>query len=113
MFCPKCRDEFVPGIEECPDCKVPLVEVLPESEQVLPHDVELVCVLETRDTGELMVAKSLLESEGIRYIVFGDGGMQHYLGQGSGMQSYLIQPIRLMVSEKDAIDAKNLLSTDN
>jgi hypothetical protein len=29
MFCPKCRCEFVGWTDECPDCKIPLVEALP------------------------------------------------------------------------------------
>ena len=29
-FCPKCRDEFEDWVEECPDCRVRLVDVLPE-----------------------------------------------------------------------------------
>lgn len=53
MFCPKCKDEFVAGITDCPDCAVPLVEGLPpETGRVYdPVYVELVTVLETGDLG--------------------------------------------------------------
>jgi hypothetical protein len=30
MFCPVCRAEYLPGPTECSDCRVPLVEALPE-----------------------------------------------------------------------------------
>jgi hypothetical protein len=73
MFCPKCGDEFVPGIKECDDCKVPLVEERPkeldEHAGLEPEYVELVTVMSVRDMGELLIAKSLLESEGIRYLL--------------------------------------------
>jgi hypothetical protein len=116
MFCPKCRDEYVPGVEECVDCKVPLVESLPEETPPVPpappRNVDLVTVLETRDMGEMMVAKSLLESEGIRFISVGEGGMQHYMGQGTGMLSFLMNPMRLLVAAEDAEDAKSILSKE-
>ena len=28
-YCPECHDEFQDWVNECPDCKVPLVDVLP------------------------------------------------------------------------------------
>lgn len=31
-WCPKCRSEYVEGIAECGECKIPLVEKLPEEE---------------------------------------------------------------------------------
>ena len=30
MYCPKCRTQYVEGVKECFDCKVPLVDELPE-----------------------------------------------------------------------------------
>ena len=32
-WCPKCRNEYREGIEECADCHVPLVEELPPEEE--------------------------------------------------------------------------------
>lgn len=29
-YCPKCREEFQSWVTECLDCKVPLVDILPE-----------------------------------------------------------------------------------
>ncbi|MDX1649244.1 MAG: hypothetical protein R3263_05255 [Myxococcota bacterium] len=46
--CPSCRDEFVPTMERCPDCDVPLVheeELGPEEEaEEMPPVSELACV---------------------------------------------------------------------
>lgn len=45
--CPSCRDEFVPTMERCPDCDVPLVheeELGPEEAEELPPVEELACV---------------------------------------------------------------------
>ena len=30
MYCPKCRTQYIENITECSDCKVPLVDELPE-----------------------------------------------------------------------------------
>ena len=30
MYCPKCRTQYVETVDECFDCKIPLVEELPE-----------------------------------------------------------------------------------
>jgi hypothetical protein len=114
MFCPKCKDEFVPGIKECVDCNVPLVEKLSESHGTEPNNTELnntelVTVLVTLDMGELLIAKSVLESEGIRYLAKGEG-LQFYFGQGSIGAGYLMAPVELQVSASDAEDAKAMLS---
>ncbi len=53
MFCPKCRDEFIEGITECPDCKckVPLVYELSVEEGPThePIYVDLVTIFESGD----------------------------------------------------------------
>lgn len=69
MFCPTCKDEFVPGITECPDCKVPLVMELSVENEPSPEPVYvgLFNVMESGDPGLIMVANSLLEDAGIRY----------------------------------------------
>ncbi len=30
MYCPKCRTQYIEKVEECFDCKVPLVDELPK-----------------------------------------------------------------------------------
>ncbi len=30
MYCPKCRTQYIENIKECSDCKIPLVDELPE-----------------------------------------------------------------------------------
>lgn len=111
MFCPKCGDEFVPRVKECPDCHVPLIEKLPNPDvKPGPEFVELVTVLVTRDTGELMIAKSLLEAEGIRYFPKGER-LQGLFGYGSIGAGYnlLVGPVQLQVASADADEARAIL----
>jgi hypothetical protein len=34
MYCPKCRTEYVENVKECSDCKVSLIENLPEEKPI-------------------------------------------------------------------------------
>ncbi len=34
MYCPKCRTQYIENIKECSDCKVPLVNELPEEKPI-------------------------------------------------------------------------------
>lgn len=115
MLCPKCGDQFVPGIKECVDCNVPLVEELPKEPEKHaegePEYVELVTVMSVRDLGELLIAKSLLESEGIRYLAKGEG-LQSLFGYGSigAGFNFVTGPIKIQVSVADEGDAKAILN---
>lgn len=71
MYCPRCLTEYRDGFLECADCRAPLAAGLPP-EPVKEPDLELVTVLETRDSFALSLAKASLEDAGIDYLVSGD-----------------------------------------
>ena len=74
MFCPECKSEFRPGFNHCPDCDVDLVAELPPDP---PHDTaDLAELISTPDIPFLMIVKSLLESEGIPYLVQGEESLR-------------------------------------
>lgn len=112
MFCPKCRDEFIKGITECPDCKVPLVTELSveKGPTYEPIYVDLVTVMESGDPGLIMVAKSLLENAGIRYYAKGETSQNLFGGGtfGTGFNP-LTGPIQIQVSKDDLAEALELL----
>jgi len=112
VFCPKCRDEFIEGITECPDCKVPLVNELSveEGPTYEPIYVDLVTVLESGDPGVIMVAKSLLENAGIRYYAKGETA-QNLFGVGTFGTGFnpLTGPAQIQVSKADLEEALELL----
>lgn len=108
MFCPKCRDEFIEGITECPDCKIPLVNELSVAYE--PIYVDLVTVMESGDPGLIMVAKSLLENAGIRYYAKGETAQNLFGGGtfGTGF-NLLTGPTQIQVSKADFEEALELL----
>ena len=112
MFCPKCKDEFIKGITDCPDCAIPLVKELPaEAESAYePIYVELVTVLEASDAGLIMIAKSLLEEAKIRYYAKNEVS-QHLFGGGAFGAGFnpLTGPVQLQVSKSNFEEAVTLL----
>jgi hypothetical protein len=100
MFCPKCRAEYLPEVQECPDCHEPLVEALPP-EPVWDY-VDLVTVYSVFDQGQLAMVKSILEAAGIRHFAQGEA----FTSIGYPM----FTGIRIQVAREDAEDARNLLA---
>ena len=107
MYCPKCGDEFVGGIKTCADCQEPLVEELEKSEpkaqaQNDSEYVELVTVFVPADVGELMLAKSILEDAGIRYLAKGEKVQKWGFNVATGQ-------VEVQVRDDDAEAARELL----
>lgn len=100
MFCPRCRSGYVPGVLECDDCHVPLVEELPPEPQW--EYVDLVTVYQTWDHGLFALAKSILEAEGIRHFVLGEAFFT--IGNPA------ICGVQVQVSREDAEKARALLA---
>ncbi len=126
MYCPICHDEYIAGFTRCSDCDVPLVEELPSpakgAHRPKPHDPsrpdgpphddrDLVTVLASGDPGLMAVAKSLLRSADIPFLVQGEG-VQDLFGVGrigSGF-NVVTGPARLQVGAGDADDAREVLA---
>ncbi len=109
MICPNCKAEYREGYTVCVDCEVPLVEKLPADEQPEP-EIELVTVFDTGEPADVLVAKSLLEAEGIEFFAK-DEGVQDLFGAGrlgSGFNTMAGQ-VEIQVRPEDAERARQLL----
>jgi hypothetical protein len=84
VFCPECRSEYREGFTKCADCGVELVPECPIDEALskpipllpslrdarpLPDNVPLISVLDSPDEGLLLIAKSILDNEGIPCLI--------------------------------------------
>ena len=109
MFCPNCGAEYIEGITVCSTCNVLLVNEPPSG--IEPEFVKFVTVYETGDPAYIAFAKSLFESEGIKYYVKGEGLQDLFAGGrlGTGFNP-VIGPVAIQVDEKDAEKAKDILS---
>jgi hypothetical protein len=105
-YCPKCRFEYVEGIERCPDCDVDLVdELAPEkpAEHEREKPLQLVTVAMFNFHVDAEMAKLKLESEGIEVVLANE-----VLSRLDGpiMQYY---PIKVQVRAEDVDRAKEIL----
>jgi hypothetical protein len=73
--------------------------------------IELVAIFSTGDAGLIAIVKSILEGEGIDYLVR-DEGVQDLLGAGrlSAGFNYVTGPAQFMVRSADAERASELLN---
>ncbi len=66
-FCPKCRAEYVEGVDMCEDCQVSLVAELPPKD--VPDYVEIVELQRVPDEVAGVMMKGILENSGINVIL--------------------------------------------
>lgn len=101
MFCPQCKTEYRPGFTRCADCRVDLVDQLPEEPREKRGEkignLKLVQVLQTNDRSDVPSIRMVLDSEGIEYVL-----------QGELLPS-LRDPVALLVREEDVERVRELL----
>jgi len=108
MFCPKCGTKYGNDLNLCPTCNVALVNKSPSETE--PEFIKFVTVHETGDPAFIAFAKSILQSEGIKYFIQGEGLQDLFAGGrlGTGFNP-IIGPVKIQVDEKDLEKAKELL----
>lgn len=101
MYCPACRRHSRSSSSTCPRCGGALVPGPSASGEKGDRDTaDLVPVFSTFEQGQAMLARALLEGEGISYLVQGE------LYTGSGVY---ITPVSLLVALERADEARDLL----
>ncbi len=112
MFCPKCRYEYNPGITICPDCNEPLVDQLPPEEEEMDEleYAHRVTVLTSSDHRVILMARLILEEEGIRWFSEGNETLDVFGGGSASLNPLIGRPIGIQVLEKDAEQARELLA---
>ena len=98
MFCPQCKSEYLNGITECVDCRVPLVSVLPP--EIDHSENSYVRVLSTYNAADIAIVKSILDDAEIDY---------YFEGEGFNGVSPLIQPTVLYVLHDQEEEAREAL----
>jgi len=122
VICPNCGAEYRPGFTRCSDCLVPLVESLPQPEpepepashpqvDLSREPLELVSVFRSIDPGRIALAKSVLRSADVPFLMHNElalGGLgASPFFQPSGPM--LFGPIEILVRREDADDARLLV----
>jgi len=105
MICPKCGVEYRPGFTQCSDCMIALVDYPKKPKPRWSRPAELVTVLLCADAGRIALAKSILQSAGIQFVVRNEAAQNLY-----GMASATFGgPAEFQVDREDAADAEELL----
>ena len=95
MWCPKCNAEYVRGIDECPRCRVPLIDHSPRQDQYRE-------LLETDNPVDVSLIKDILDSNGINY---------YFKGELFNVIQPWTDPSRLMIREDHLERARSLLQS--
>lgn len=73
MFCPKCKSEFVDGLNKCPECGVGLIEELPtDPKPPKPEFPDYAEILANPSPADVAILKLILDSNEINYFVEGE-----------------------------------------
>lgn|SRR5512145_2271439 len=107
MFCPNCRTEYEPWIEECADCLVPLVATLPPERSSETH--ELVTVFASGNPALLALAKSILAQAGIIFLAKGEGLQDLFAAGSIGGYNPALGPVEIQVAAENESEARALL----
>ena len=111
MYCPECGLEYQEAVSLCSECGVALeVDPPPAPAEPTSEWIDLETVLETGDVTLLLVARSLLEAEGVPCFARGEQ-LQEFLGWGrlpSGV-NLVAGPVQLQVPRERSHEARQLL----
>jgi len=98
MFCPICFSEYRAGFTECNDCRVALVDQLPDEPE--PEFHEFVELMTARDEVHIALIKA----------AFDEAGLDYYLhGEYANRLIPLHLATRLMVREDQAEEGQQIL----
>ncbi|NOY22530.1 MAG: DUF2007 domain-containing protein [Acidobacteria bacterium] len=102
-YCPSCGYEFQKGITTCPDCKVPLLDKLPETNGTSEESEKWVVVRRVSIMGEGKIIRGLLIANNIPAVVEDSsfGMIPESMGD--------LSVIKVMVREQDKGAAEALL----
>lgn len=109
MFCSRCKTEYVEGVTECADCRIPLVHELPASirrtTDLADSCSNLVAVMETGDSYDFLTAADALRDAGIPFT-----GDERYTGEfvvGKRVQAPYVWTV--MVPDERAEEARKVI----
>ena len=72
MFWPKCGSEYTPEYTTCGDCAVQFVSERSPSTEPALENIEFEDILATNNPGDVAIIKSILDGEGITYLIQGE-----------------------------------------
>jgi hypothetical protein len=106
VFCPRCEAEYLEGISQCADCKISLVERLPEDEgpgeEPAAVDSDLFPIMTFLNNEEALIAKGFLESNGVDAIISSEESFRAHRGLSSP------RGIQLLIRKEDQPEAEKI-----
>jgi hypothetical protein len=109
MRCPECKTEYDAGMVACGDCGASLGGDAAD-EDIATVDISPVVVFESGHPDRIAIAKSMLMSSGIEYMVTGEH-VQDLFGYGRfpAASNLVVGPVQVLVAAADRDDATAIL----